>query len=385
MIVPMRLTDRELLARLVAFDSRSASSNRPIADFVSGYAAALGLRVRQLPYQGGEKVNLLISRGPGDGPDGLLLSGHLDVVPADEGDWSSPPFELTERDGRFVGRGVADMKGFVALALNLLADAREAALRAPLQLLLTADEEIGSQGAQAFLRSWPGPLPRNVLVGEPTQLRVVRMHKGHLRLRVRVGGRPAHSGYPHLGENAIERAGEVIAAFAALAREWRGVRTDTSEYFPDCPYPVLNLGTIRGGSAVNIVPDACVLMVGVRLLPGQPTDWALTAIGACLATLHPATRAATATELDNDSPPLLCPPTAPLAERAGGLLGQAESIGVSYASDAGTLAQRGLECVLLGPGHIGDAHRANESLDIAQWRASRAHYAALIHEFCEQS
>lgn len=372
----------ELLRRLIEFDSRSALSNRPIADFVADCAERAGAEVRTFAYANGERVNVLISRGPCDAPGGLLLSGHLDVVPADEPDWASNPFTLIEERGRFVGRGVADMKGFVALALQLVCELSEDSLRAPLLLLLTADEEVGSKGAQAFAKDWKGPIPASVIVGEPTGLRVVRMHKGHLRLRVRIAGKPAHSGYPHLGENAIERAGEVIAVLSSLARAWRGASLEFGEYFPECQFPVLNLGTIRGGAAVNIVPNACELMIGVRLLPGQETAWALRKIDESLAKLPTATRRATAIEIDNDSPPLLCPAEAEVLKRTLDRVGQTQTLGASYASDSGTLQRMGLNCVLLGPGDIADAHRANESLDIAQWRAARPLFEGLIRDFC---
>ncbi len=382
----MATGELEFLRQLIAFDSRSAVSNRPIAEFVADHAQRAGATVQIIAYAADQKANVLISRGPRSAPGGLLLSGHLDVVPADEPSWSSDPFTLSEGRGalagRYVGRGVADMKGFVALALQLLCETRDDALRAPLRLLLTADEEVGSKGAQAFARQWSEPLPPSVIVGEPTNLQVVRMHKGHLRLRIRIAGKPAHSGYPHLGENAIERAGEVIAALTEVVREWRDLRQQFGEHFPDCPHPVLNLGTIRGGAAVNIVPDACELMLGVRLLPSQETAWAIGVIEAALKRLPERTRAATTLEIDNDSPPMLCPTEAEVLTRTTRRLGQASTLGVSYASDAGTLQRMGMNCILLGPGDIADAHKADESLDIAQWRAARPLFEGLIRDFC---
>lgn len=424
--------ERDLLARLVAFPSVSRESNAPIAGFLANRLEEAGCRVFRHAYDDGRKVNLLAIRGRSDADPpttnaaqrgvaggvriggGLLLSAHLDVVPAEEPDWTGDPFKLTERGGRFVGRGTADMKGFVALAACALAAQRDDALRRPLMLLLTADEEVGSLGAQAFLRDWRGewPLPESVIVGEPTGLRIVRMHKGHLRAQVLVRGRPAHSGYPQLGVNAIERAAPMLAALAALAAEMREERTETSGHFPECPFPVLNLGVIHGGAAVNVVPDRCELLFGLRLLPGQGSEPYLERVRNALASPAsppPAGRNADARgrlqtgptknsegrlqtgpidppalEVLNESPPMLCDPQSLVHRTLAALLEQSETLGVSFASDAGMLARAGLNCVLWGPGRIEDAHRADESLDIAQWAEARSWLDRFITRFCVQ-
>lgn len=377
------LADRDLLSRLVAFDSVSSRPNAPIADFLADYLADAGCRIWRDADERGEKVNLLIRRGP-DGPGGLLLSGHVDVVPADEPDWTSDPFRLTERGGRLYGRGAADMKGFVALAVNTLAELDAAALRRPLALLLTCDEEVGCLGAQRFAARWDSeiPLPPDVLVGEPTLLRVVSMHKGHLKARITVTGKPAHSGYPHLGINAIERAVPVLANLTALRQELEAVRTPTSVYFAECPHPALNIGRIAGGSAVNIVPERCTIDFGVRLLPGQRTADFRPRLRACMDRLPAEIGAATTLEVLNDSPPLHCDPGATIHRELTALVGQHETLGVSYASDAGPLATLGLNCVLCGPGSIEDAHRADESIAIAQLQQARQLLDRIVRRMC---
>lgn len=376
------LSDIQLLERLVAFNSVSAAALQPIADFVQEYATKTGCRAWRQTYADGKKINLLLHRGP-PGAGGLLLSGHLDVVPADEPNWTSDPFRLTQRDDRLYGRGVADMKGFIALALNVLGGIRDDQLAQPLALLLTADEEIGSLGAQYLAAQPPDvPLPRQALIGEPTSLRAVRMHKGHLRMRAHVAGKPAHSGFPHLGENAIERATDVLKALRSLAIDWQQERTPSSATFPDVPFPILNIGMIRGGSAVNIVPESCDIDFGVRLLPGQTTEWALWGIETRLAMLPGAVRAATTLDCRNDSPPMLCRAEAPLYLTMTELLQQTETYGVSFASDAGTLARMGLDCVLWGAGRIEDAHRADEFIDAAEWHQSRDLLERIIVRCC---
>lgn len=378
------LSDRELLARLVAFDSVSPGPNRAIADFVADYLQAAGCAVSRREYEDGAKVNVVACKGPTPDGSGLLLAGHLDVVPAPEPDWRSPPFELTVRDGRLYGRGSADMKGFDALAINALAELCDDELRRPLAVLMTADEEIGTIGAQRFAQSWACeyPLPTQCLVGEPTRMTIVRMHKGHLRARLSVRGKPAHGAYPHLGVNAIEIASAAVAALGSLGMELRSRRTDVSRCFPDAPSPVLNIGTIRGGSAVNVVPERCEVEFGMRLMPGQTTDEALGWVREALAGLPAENRGAIELSLVNDSPPMRCDESAPLLAALKELTGQREPVGVSYATDASALQRLGLQCVVFGPGDIGDAHRANESIDFAEWRAGRRIVDELVARFC---
>lgn len=402
-----RLSDRDLLARLIGFDSVSARSNTPIADFISDYCESAGCRVHRQAYDDGAKVNLLIRRGPeqpfdaarlrtapqaaddaaSPAIDGLLLSGHVDVVPAGEPEWQSDPFTLTERGGRLYGRGAADMKGFVALAVNLLAEPRDGELRRPLMLLLTADEEIGTLGAQRFREhvvagGAPCGLPSNGLIGEPTRLRPVRMHKGHVRTSLVVRGRAAHSAYPDLGENAIVRAAAVVQALDALDRLWRGTPGEFSRFLPTSPTASLNVGRVAGGSAVNVVPELCTIDIGLRVMPGQRAEDLLAEARAAVDRLPPDVRGAVAWGPHNVSPPLLCDERAPIARELSRLLGHAAAEGVAYASDAGWLSWLGVNCVLFGPGDIEAAHRPNEWIEVSEFEAARPVVQALVRRFC---
>ena len=215
-----RLSDAELLARLVAFDSVSNKSNLPIADFICDYLDESGIEIQRIASPDGDKINVLARVGPespSDAAAGLMLSGHLDVVPAGEPEWTTDPFVLTETDDAYFGRGSCDMKGFVALAVNTIRDAAAWNLTHPLAVLLSYDEEVGLNGAARFVEKWDrsAPLPRSVLVGEPTSLRLVRMHKGFAQIRISCSGVSAHSAYPHLGRSAIEPAGARIAQSSA--------------------------------------------------------------------------------------------------------------------------------------------------------------------------
>ncbi|MFO0838220.1 MAG: acetylornithine deacetylase [Phycisphaerae bacterium] len=379
-------SDADLLAQLVSFDTTSNKPNTSLIDLARNLLQSAGCETLQMTDPSGGKHNLLARRGP-DVDGGLLLCGHVDCVPAGEPGWESDPFTLTRRDGRLIGRGAVDMKAFVALALRRMCEARPENLCRPLFLLLTHDEELGSLGAARFAREWrelgiPWRLPRDVIVGEPTGLRVVRMHKGHLKLRIDVRGRAAHSGYPHLGENAIERAGHVVVALARVASDWRSERIANAEHFPECPHPVLNVATIHGGSAVNIVPERCVMELGIRLLPGQQSETAIAEVRAAISTLPSPIRAAAVIELIGDNPPMLCDSSANVNRVLSRMLGQTETVGVSYASDAGWLTTIGLNCVLWGPGSIENAHQANEFIAVEQFESGGHWLDRIIEQFC---
>ncbi len=379
------LSDRELLSRLVAFDSTSRNSNLPIADFICDYLDRPGIRLECSPSPAGDKVNLVVVAGPevdAERRDGLVLCGHLDVVPAEEPEWRSNPFELTERDGDLVGRGACDMKGFVALAVNNLARAAGESLRRPLALLLTYDEEVGTVGARDFVHTWPQsrPLPRPMIIGEPTSLEVVRMHKGVCQHRITITGKSAHSGYPHLGHSAIEPAGRLISALAQVRRELESESCPHGEHFGEVPFVALNVGLVEGGTAVNVVPERCQIRLSFRPLPGMDA-----------APISERVRAAAATALAGEryqvedvgeSPPLLLDEDNDLYRDLCRLLGQEHTASASYGTDAGWLQRGGFDCLLWGPGTIEVAHRPNESMPKAELARGAELLEGVVHHFC---
>ena len=384
-----RLSDPELLARLVAFDSTSRNSNLPIADFLCDYLGRPGIRIDRNPSPDGGKANVVAWVGPEPRDDraGLVLSGHMDVVPADEDGWRNDPFTLADEGDRWVARGACDMKGFLALATNLAVEAAEAGagrLRAPLALVFTYDEEVGTLGARRLLESYPEgrTLPRSAIIGEPTSLRVARAHKGHLKLRITLRGRSAHSGYPHLGVNAIEPAGRVIVALTRLREELEQEPALNRDLFPEVPYVPLNLGTVHGGSAINVVPDRCVVEIGVRPLPGVSSEeltervrrTALAAAAPCEPDI----------EVLSDSPPMLLDESAPIHRHLCGLVGQESGATVSFATDAGWLQRLGIDCAIFGPGTIEVAHKPNEHLPKAELAAARGLLERTVRTFCEE-
>jgi acetylornithine deacetylase len=378
------LSDAELLARLVGFDSTSRNSNLPIADFLCDYLDRPGVRIARNPSADGGKTNVIAWLGPEPAGDrrGLVLSGHMDVVPAEEEGWRHDPFSLADEGERWVGRGACDMKGFLALAANLASESITERWRSPLALVFTYDEEVGTLGAKRLIESFPAAesLPRSAIIGEPTSLRVARAHKGHAKLRVTLHGVSAHSGYPHLGANAIEPAGRVIVALAHLRRELEAELPLQRDLFPEVPYVPLNVGTVHGGSAINVVPDRCAVEVGFRPLPGIPSEELVERVSR--AAREAAAPFEPAIELLSDSPPMLLDEASPIHRHLCGLVGQRTGSSVSFATDAGWFQRLGLDCAIFGPGSIAVAHKPNEFLPKDEFAAARGLLERTIDRFC---
>jgi acetylornithine deacetylase len=375
------LSDPDLLARLVAIDSTSHLSNLPLARALADYLARPGVRIELIPSPDEGKANLLVRAGPDEVEGGLTLCGHMDTVPADEPGWQSDPFTLTRDGERWVARGAADMKGFLALSANRLAALDPARLRRPLALLFTHDEETGTHGARLFAESVDRPsIPPDVVIGEPTQLGAVRLHKGMLRLRLTFHGVAAHSAYPHIGRNAIEPAGRAITALSDLRAEFEAERPPHGEHFPKVPFVALNVGTVVGGRAINIVPDRCVVQLGIRLLPGTSVEEVTERVRQTVRRALPEE----AFDLDHISlsPALMLAEDADLHRELCAELGQRGSRSVNFATDAGWLQKAGFRCVLFGPGNIEVAHRPNEFVPAADLVRAGEVLEALIARRC---
>jgi acetylornithine deacetylase len=375
----------DLYGRLVTVDTTSSRSNLTAIDLLEEALDRPGIERRRFFSPDGQKANLFARLGPaGDASRaGLILSGHTDCVPANEPDWSVEPFRLTDRGDRWLGRGSSDMKGFVALAAALAAATDPRSLAHPLCLLFTYDEEVGMNGARELARQWDPdePLPRACLIGEPTSLVAMRLHKGHMKLRVILHGRAAHSGTPHLGANAIEAAAPLIAALAGLRRELENEHPALSELFPEAPFVPLNVATIRGGVAINVVPDRCEVELGFRPMPGSDLDAFRRRVEARIREAAPA-GASAEIELVGLSEPLLTAEESPLHRELCALSAQSASRGAPFATDGGPLAALGLESVVWGPGSIEVAHRADEWMPKHDFARCAELLPRLVERFC---
>jgi acetylornithine deacetylase len=364
-----------VLAELIAHDSVSSRGNAALMDAMASRAEAAGARVALQRWTDGEqaKANLVAVLGP-DEPGGLVLSGHADVVPfADQPGWRHEALRLTPAEDRLVGRGSTDMKGFLAQCLEALPRIDAAKLARPVVLLFTADEEVGCLGAQRLVPELPRllgatPLPRLAWIGEPTSGRVFHAHKGIVEFHVRVSGLGGHSSVPEAGANAIAGAAEVARRLGQLQAERRANPSARfAALFPEAPYTTFNLGTIRGGSATNMIPESCTLAVSYRPLPDEDAlafwrEASERLLGAPLR--DPGSERA----LEVEVLPALAAPGS-LAARGTSLehalcdaFGQRDVGGAPYCTDAGRFAAAGIDSLICGPGDLAEAHQPNESI-----------------------
>jgi len=373
--------DRDLLTQLMAIDTTSGGETDVALDVLADRLDAAGARVHRLQGAGPGRGNLVAIAGPIDAPGGLTLSGHIDTVPVGDG-WSSDPHVLTERDDRWYGRGSCDMTGFVAMATNLLAEA--ANLAQPLALVVTSDEELGSVGAGVLAAMKDGlpPLPRSCIVGEPTSLRVVRLHKGHFKFTITIRGAMGHTGTPISGVNALDGVRRVLEPIDRERVRLESVSTEESAAFARVPFPVLAPVRVRGGSAWNVIPDQAAIDCGLRVLPDQDPSEIMQPIEAAIGEAMADWPCDWSIDIYNDNPPMRTPRGADIEVACRALVAQEQDIGVSYCSDGGHLGRMGLECVLFGPGDIAVAHKPDEYVPIDEMRQARAHIARLIEGRC---
>lgn len=361
---------KELLARLVAFDTTSHKSNLALIAFVEDYLAQHGIRADLVPSADGQKASLYATIGPAD-TSGVALSGHTDVVPVDGQEWSSDPFTLTERDGKLYGRGTTDMKGFLACVLASVPMFTARALQTPIHIAFSYDEEIGCIGVRPMIAELGRrlPKPRAVIVGEPTSMGVVDAHKGPVRWRVAVRGRAAHSSMAHLGVNAVTYAARLVGELERIEAELRDAPRDPRF---DPPYATLQVTGISGGTASNIVPVSCAFGFEVRALPGLDTaaiEQRLRRFAEehCLPQMRQvAPEASILIELANMVPPFAADPSSEVVPLALSLTGLNETFAVSYATEAGLFQDGGAPAVVCGPGCIAQAHTADEWIAVSQ-------------------
>jgi acetylornithine deacetylase len=363
-------TTKDLLAKLVAFDTTSHKSNLDCAAFVRDYLAGHGIEAHVLPADDGIHANLFATLGPpGDG--GVGLSGHMDVVPVTSQKWDTDPFQLAERDGRLYGRGACDMKGYLACVLAMVPEFKSRKLKQPIHILFSYDEEVGCTGVKPMIAQFGKtlPKPRVILVGEPTTMTVVDAHKGGYRFRTEITGKDAHSSKPQLGVGAIMIAGELIAELARI--EARLKTTHTSARF-DPPYNSITVSMIEGGIAHNIIPPKCTFQWGVRALPGLDALDVMRELDAYAAReLVPKMRAVSP-DCNIVSSNLGILPAFSAGENSEAtslalkLMSQNETYAVPYGTEASHFQAAGCSSVICGPGDIAQAHQPNEFVAISE-------------------
>lgn len=363
-----------MIRTLVGFDTTSRDSNLALIHWVRDHLAGFGIASTLTFDDERRKANLFATIPARDGnatTGGIVLSGHTDVVPVDDQPWSSDPFVATPVGDRIVGRGVTDMKSYSATALALVPLFVEHPLARPLHFALSYDEEVGCVGVRRLIAELParGVAPAGCIVGEPTGMKLVVAHKGKKSWCCRVRGHEAHSSLTPRGVNAVQIACEIVAHIAAMARRFRdGARRDDAY---DVPYTTLHVGTIRGGTALNIVPRDCEFVFEVRHLPFDDPDALLDEVRAYAESFVPAMRAV-APDAYVAFDPLSTMPGfdtedgSAIAELGHELCGRAGAGKVSFGTEASLFHGASIPTVICGPGHIEQAHQPDEWVSLGQ-------------------
>lgn len=337
------------LGKLVAIRSVPGACNLEITSYCEDALVRAGARVRRIRSPSGDADGLLASLGP-DEAGGIVLSGHLDVVPVEGQDWSGDPFVLRRRAGRLLGRGATDMKGFVACSLALAGR-----VEGPLHIALSADEETTCRSVEPLARAVAAlPTPRGVIVGEPTEMRVLRAHPGSATYLVRASGRSVHAAQRADGVSAIALAAQVVAWTRRPAAP-DGASWEATE--------------ISGGEMANSVPGACTLTLDLRLPSGAAAAAVEDALRRALRRIVDAAGDGAGLTAERTAwfPPF-SEPRSGFAEACAAASNRPEALQTSIGTEAGHYREAGLPTVVMGPGRLKDAHRPDEGIDVAELR-----------------
>jgi acetylornithine deacetylase len=373
----------EMMRQLIGTPSISSvspefdQSNHEVIELMANWLDELGFAVEVLPLAGQpDKANLIATLGTG--PGGLVLAGHTDTVPYDEGQWHNDPFRLTEADNRLYGLGTSDMKGFFALAIEAARNRQASELQQPLIILATADEESSMDGAKELVRLGR-PRARYAVIGEPTGLRPVHMHKGILMEAIHVHGHAGHSSNPALGANALEGMHKVLGDLLAWRDELHRQHSDRRFAVP---VPTLNLGHIHGGDNPNRICGHCALHFDLRPLPGMDLDDLRHTVDHRLATLlADSPLRAERESLIDGTPAMHTPVDSAIVQAAERLTGHTAEA-VAFCTEGPYLNALGMDSIILGPGDIAQAHQPDEYLSLDRIRPTLDLLTHLIDQFC---
>ncbi|MBN9670504.1 acetylornithine deacetylase [Roseibium aggregatum] len=367
----------DILDRLIAFPSVSRDGNLDLITFVADLLGRNGIECRLFPSETRDRASLFATVGPA-GPGGIVLSGHTDVVPVDGQPWTRDPFRLSEQDGRLYGRGTADMKGFVACAIEAVLAAQMHPLKRPLHLALSYDEEIGCVGVRPMLGELAkqGFRPDWVLIGEPTSMQIATGHKGKIGARATCCGVAAHSALAPTGLNAIHLAADFLQEIRTLQTEI--VETGSRDDDYDIPYSTLHAGIIQGGTALNIVPDACTLDFEIRNIASDDPRSLLDRLFDAAEKLTKTSRdrfpdAGIKIDVVSDYPGLDTPSQSREFATAMSLAQGSQAIKVAFGTEGGLFSSAlDVPALVCGPGSMDQGHKPDEFVTRAQMEACRS-------------
>ena len=373
----------EMLGQLVALPSISCSdpridqSNLQVVELLGEWLQKLDFQVEIIPISGEEgKANLIASWG--SGPGGLVLAGHSDTVPYDENLWDSDPFTLTEKDDRLYGLGATDMKGFFPLAIEAVKHFKPEQMKEPLIIIATANEETSMSGAQALVEQGR-PKARYAVIGEPTGLRPIRMHKGITMEAIRITGQSGHSSDPSLGNNAIEAMHSALTAIMTW-RESLSHRLQNALFV--IPFTTVNLGCIHGGDNPNRICGSCELQIDIRPIPGMQIDELRVELKKILVPIAQQHKVKLEIQaLFPGTPAFETPANSHLVKMAEEFTGHSAEA-VAFGTEAPFFQALGTETIILGPGSIDQAHQPNEFIALNQLPQGISQIRQFIQSLC---
>lgn len=364
------------LPTISSLEAAEDQSNKQLIELLATWLADFGFKTEIIRVEGSrDKYNLLATYGEGEG--GLLLAGHTDTVPFDEGKWTFNPFTLTEQDGKFYGLGTADMKGFFAFIVDVVSQIDLNKLTKPLRILATADEETTMLGARTFAQH-THIRPDCAIIGEPTSLKPIRAHKGHVGEAVRITGKSGHSSNPDRGINAIELMHQATGYLMNMRNQLR------EKYHNDLfkvPYPTMNFGNIHGGDAINRICACCELQFDMRPLPNLPVEDLYAMVNENLKPmLEQYSDLIEIRHLHDGIPGYECEHSAQVVQVVEKLLGE-KCDAVNYCTEAPFIQQL-CPTLVLGPGSIEQAHQPDEFLETKFIELTRELLTKMILHFC---
>lgn len=362
---------KTLLSEMIAFPTISVDSNLEMMAYLSEKLEEVGARVHVQASPCGKKANIFATLGP-DSSGGIVLSGHSDVVPVADQDWTNDPFDMIERDGALFGRGTCDMKGFIAAVIAKAPDFAKLNLKRPVHFAFTYDEETGCIGAQA-LADWlktQDVKPSVAIIGEPTSMRVIEGHKGCCEYTTTFHGRAGHGSMPDLGVNAVQYAVRYVAKLMDLAEELKTRAPEDSRFDP--PWTTINTGSLHGGTIHNVIPEMAQVQWEFRPVQRSDFDLVKTEIAKYVDdTLLPQMKqvmpeASITTEIMGEVQGLEPATVNEARDIMLELTGGNGADVVPFGTEAGIFADLGMTAVLCGPGSIEQAHKPDEYLAIDQ-------------------
>lgn len=365
-------TTVDILRALIAFPTVSRQSNLALLDYIETLLAPTGARMERFAHEDGTRANLWVSIGP-EGPGGVVLSGHTDVVPVAGQNWTTDPFQMVEKDGRYYGRGTTDMKGFVAAAIRAGLLAAERGLKVPLHLAFSYDEELGCLGVRSLIEALAArpERPAMCIIGEPTGMKIATGHKGKTGYRACCIGREGHSALAPNALNALHLGAAFIGRLQA--QQAALVESGPRDEAYDIPYSTIHAGVMRGGSVVNIVPNLCDIDFEIRNIVQDDPEAILSRISAdadAIVAPHRATFPEAAINIETISgyPGLNAAEDAPAVQLLRQITGDnGPAIKVAFGTEGGLFqAGLGMSTAVCGPGFMDQGHKPDEFVSAQQ-------------------